>query len=84
MLVTALISVAFVRMVGNFLLSLLLAAIAAEMLSGVFAGALKLTRGRRGLAGMLTLLAFAVAVIVPILGIVSLAAEQATALFGDI
>ncbi|WP_163025881.1 AI-2E family transporter [Chachezhania antarctica] len=84
MLVTVLISAIFVRMVGHLLLTLLLAAIVAEMLGGVFSRALRLTGQRRGLAGMLTLVAFALAVIVPLIGVISLAAEQATSMVTDI
>ncbi|WP_158968094.1 AI-2E family transporter [Chachezhania sediminis] len=83
MVVTALISVVFVRMVGHFLLALMLAAIAADMMKGFYHRALRLTGHRSGLATLLTLSAFGVAIIVPLIGIVTMAVEQAASLLPE-
>ena len=81
---TLLASVAFFTIVQPFLIALLLAGITAALAEPLRDKVLTRVEDRRYLASAITLALLSVAVILPILGVVALAAAQAQFLFSDV
>ena len=81
---TLLATVAFLTMVQPFLIALLLAAITASLAEPLRDKVLTLAGDRPYLASATTLGLLTIAVILPILGVVALAAAQAQILFADV
>ena len=81
---TLLATVAFLTMVQPFLIALLLAAITASLAQPLRDRVLTWAGDRRFLASALTLGLLTIAVILPILGVIALAATQAQNLFADV
>lgn len=71
------ISAAFVAMIRQFLMTILLAAIFSGLIHPVYRGLERRFRGRRGLAAATTLLVVVLVVIVPLLGFLGVLAAQA-------
>ena len=74
------ISARFIGMIWNFLIALFLAAIFSAMAAPLYRKILSLVGERKGLSAALTILILLTAVIVPMLGIIYLAAVQAQGL----
>ncbi|MEO0525202.1 MAG: AI-2E family transporter [Pseudomonadota bacterium] len=81
---TLLASLAFLTMVQSFLIALLLAAITASLAEPLRDKVLSWAGDRRFLASAITLALLTIAVILPILGVIALAAAQAETLFADV
>ena len=81
---TLLVSVAFFTVVQPFLIALLLAAITASLAQPLRDRVLTWAGDRRFLASAITLAILSIAVILPILGVIALAAAQAETLFADV
>ena len=81
---TLLATVAFLTMVQPFLIALLLAAITASLAEPLRDRVLTWAGDRRFLASALTLGLLTIAVILPILGVIALAAAQAQTLFAEV
>ena len=81
---TLLATLAFLTMVQPFLIALLLAAITASLAEPLRDRVLDWAGGRRFLASAITLALLTVAVILPLLGVVALAAAQAQILFAEV
>ncbi|NDR54973.1 AI-2E family transporter [Aliiruegeria sabulilitoris] len=79
-LVTALITLMFFGMIKSFLISLIMAAIVAELSRPLFRRIRATLWGRRNLAAAVTVVLIVVLVIIPVVFIASMAAEQAFAL----
>ncbi|WP_068115450.1 AI-2E family transporter [Tropicimonas marinistellae] len=79
-LVTALITLLFFGMIRGFLISLIMAAIVAEMSRPLFRRVCDLVKGRRNVASAITLTLIIVLVIAPVFLIGTVAAEQALSL----
>ena len=81
---TLLATVAFLTMVQPFLIALLMAAITASLAEPLRDRVLTWAGDRRFLASAITLAILSVAVILPILGVIALAAAQAQILLADV
>lgn len=80
LVITVLVSVAFLDMVSSFLVSLALAAIAAALLEPVYRFLFRRIGNRAGLASLITVLAVLVAVVVPTIMVAVVAQQQAAAI----
>lgn len=81
--VTAAVSLVFFDTVKSFLVALVLAAIAAGLAAPLQARMMIITRKRPGLSAALTIAIVGLAVVLPLLGIIWLAASQAEGLAGE-
>ncbi|MEO1639496.1 MAG: AI-2E family transporter [Pseudomonadota bacterium] len=81
---TLLVTFAFFTMVQSFLIALLLAAITASLAEPLRDKVLTWVGARRFLASSITLALLTIAVILPILSVIALAAAQAQILFADV
>lgn len=79
-LATVLITLMFFGMIKGFLISLIMAAIVAEMSRPLYRGIRKLSGGRRNLSSAITVVLIIVLVIVPVFFIATIAAQQALTL----
>ncbi len=79
-LVTALITLMFFGMIRSFLISLIMAAIVAELSRPLYRRFLGVLGGRRTVASAITLILIVVLVILPVILVATIAAEQAFAL----
>lgn len=77
LLLVVAVSAAFVTMVRQFLVPMLLAAIFTGLLSPLSARFLRLCRGRRAPAAALTVLVFLLVLLVPLLGVLGIVVAQA-------
>ncbi len=77
LLLVAVVSIAFVWMLKNFLVTLVFAAIFSSLLRPMYLRLLQFTRGRAGAASGLTLLGFVLIVILPLAGFLGVVANQA-------
>jgi len=77
LLLLVFISIVFVRMIQGFLMTLLLAAIAAAMTSPLYGGLLKRLGGRKTAAAIVSLLLVVVVVVTPLLGLLGIVAAEA-------
>lgn len=80
---TALVTILFLEVALPFLISLIMAAIAAPLSDPLYQFLLRKTGNRAPLAAMVTLLVMLIAIIAPLIGIGYLAASQASGLTGS-
>ena len=77
LLLVALVTILFLKMIGSFLLTILLGAIFSALLNPVYRRLEKRFKGRRALASATTTLLFCLVALGPILGFLGLVASQA-------
>ncbi|SLN66591.1 putative inner membrane protein [Pseudoruegeria aquimaris] len=75
--ITLLITAGFLNMVRPFLIALVMAAISAALAAPLFERTNALLKGRRMLASTVTMLIVAVIILLPLLGIIAMASQQA-------
>jgi len=77
------ISILFLAMIGNFILTLILAGIFAGMARPVYLWLSRKLRGRRRLASLLTVMALLLLILVPLAGFLALVLSQAVEISGQ-
>jgi predicted PurR-regulated permease PerM len=84
LLLTLLVSILFLTMIGQFLMTIFLAGIFSAMFQPVYLWLVAKTRGHRSLASLLTLLLIVLIVILPLFALLGIVAGQAIAISNEV
>lgn len=82
--IALLITMGFLNMVRPFLIALIMAAISAALAAPLFDRIEKLLRGHRVIASTLTMIIVAALILLPLLGIIAMASQQAAGVAGSV